>query len=360
MKDIGIKEIFKDYRRLFILICAVGLVQCDEPVVQYKRIYASQIGQSVEFDFDVSNTGNYQFSLLFSVAEAKENSDERKWQINLFGDKNNQGEKIPISLRLVKDGKLFSEERIDTFGTIGRDRFYRGHETNTVLVRNIKTLALSSGHYSATLSIISDTPNFDYVSTFAMMLDVSPSNLARVDKQKKATGERLNSDWYHYWRFVKWLVQGVYCVVFCVDSLNVFQPIDISQAGQSVKIDFDVNKEGRYQFALMFDKKAGDYEEIDRRLELFGWGNNKGVVIPVSFRLIKDGKVFYNRRINTAGASGNLYIQLEDKYIDSQMRNIIVLELPPGRYSAVMSVLDNVPEFIGIDSFFRVTYFNKK
>ncbi|MBO1501782.1 hypothetical protein JKX24_22840 [Serratia proteamaculans] len=344
-----------DYRRLLILLCCIGLVACNEPVVQYKRIYVSQIGQSVEFQFDVKKTGDYQFALLFSASEEKENSEERKLQINLFGDEQNEGEKIPISLRLVKDGKLFSEEVIDSSGTIGRDKFYRGYETNTVLVRNIKIIDLPPGHYSATIGVISDTPDFDYVSTFAMMLDVSPKNLAQVSKQNKATAERLNSEWHTDWRFAKWLAQGVYCIAFCGDSLYIFQPIDISQSRQSVKIDFKVNKEGRYQFALMFDKNTENHEEMFRRLKLFGGFNNKGVVISVSFKLLRNGRIFYNRKINSARSNGSRSVHVEERSIYSSERVVRILELSPGHYSVTITTLGNTPEFIGIESFFSVT-----
>lgn len=360
MKGTKIKEKLMDYRLLLILLCCIGLVTCNEPVVQYKRIYVSQIGQSVEFEFDVKKTGDYQFALLFSASEEKENSEERKLQIKLFGDEQNEGEKIPISLRLVKDGKLFSEEIIDSSGTIGRVQFRREDMMRTVLVRNIKVINLPPGHYSTTIGIISDTPDFDYVSTFAMMLDVSPKNLAQVSKQKKATSERLKSEWYNGWRFVKWLVHDVYCMAFCAEHLSVYRSIDISQAGQSVKIDFDVNKEERYQFALMFDKSAGNHEEMDRRLELYGNVNKKGVVIPVSFRLLKNGRVFYDREINTAWSHASSFVHIEGRSIYSVERAIRLLELPPGHYSVVITTLDDTPEFDGIDSFVHVTYFNKK
>ncbi|WP_139815868.1 DUF5625 family protein [Serratia proteamaculans] len=349
-----------DYRRLLILLCCIGLVACNEPIVQYKRIYVSQIGQSVEFQFDVKKTGDYQFALLFSASEEKENSEERKLQINLFGDEQNEGEKIPISLRLVKDGKLFSEERIDSSGTIGRDKLERENMMRSVLVRNIKILNLPHGHYSATIGIIKDAPDFDYVNTYVRMLDVSNKNLALFNEQTKVTAKRLKSDWYKNWLLVKWLVRGVYCMAFCDEHLSIYQPIDISQAGQSVKINFDVYKEERYQFALMFDKKLEDHDEMDRRLELYGNIDNKGIVIPVSLRLLKDGKVFYKKEINTKGSSGSSYVHIEERLVYSVERVIRMLELPPGQYSVVISTLGDTPEFIGIDSFVHVTYFNKK
>nr|WP_317987465.1 DUF5625 family protein [Photorhabdus antumapuensis] len=42
------------------------------------------------------------------------------------------------------------------------------------------------------------------------------------------------------------------------------------------------------------------------------------------------------------------------------MRNIKILELPPGRYSAVITTLEDVPAFNGIESFFELAYFNSK
>jgi hypothetical protein len=360
MKGIRIKMKLMDYRRLLILLCCIGLVACNVPVVQYKRIYASQIGQSVEFEFDVKKTGDYQFALLFSASEEKENSEERKLQIRLFGDEQNEGEKIPISLRLVKDGKLFSEEKIDSSGTIGRAKFYRDDVHDSTLVREIKTMTLLSGHYSVVLSIINDNPNIDYVRSFARMTWVSPENSSRIDEQYQVMTNRWNSVWYNIWRLVKLLANELYCVGFCEDPVRIFQPIAISQAGQSVKIDFKVNKEGCYQFALMFDKNTGNTEEMFRRLKLFGGFNEKGVVIPIYFRLLKDGNVFYNKKINTAWANGSRYVYTEEKEISSKVRDIRILELSPGHYSVTITTLDDTPEFIGIESFVNVRYFNQK
>ncbi|MFS7241611.1 DUF5625 family protein [Serratia proteamaculans] len=349
-----------DYRRLLILLCSIGLVACNEPVVQYKRIYVSQIGQSVEFQFDVKKTGDYQFALLFSASEEKENSEERKLQINLFGDEQNEGEKIPISLRLVKDGKLFSEEVIDSSGTIGRAKFYRDDVHDSTLVREIKTMTLLPGHYSVVLSIINDNPNIDYVRSFARMIWVSPENSSRIDEQYQVMTNRWNSDWYNIWRLVKVLANELYCVGFCEDPVRIYQPIAISQTGQSVKIDFKVNKEGCYQFALMFDKNTESLEEIDRRIKLFGGFNKKGVVIPVSFKLLKDGVNFYSRGINSARSSGSSYVYIGERAIDSSERVVRILELPPGHYSVTITTLDDTPEFIGIESFVYVRYFNPK
>ncbi len=42
------------------------------------------------------------------------------------------------------------------------------------------------------------------------------------------------------------------------------------------------------------------------------------------------------------------------------VRNIKILELPPGRYSAVITTLEDVPAFDDIESFVEFAYYNPK
>ncbi|MDE1473993.1 DUF5625 family protein [Xenorhabdus bovienii] len=166
--------------------------------------------------------------------------------------------------------------------------------------------------------------------------------------------ERLRS-----WR---WIILFLNCVwlVACSEHIDIHKPIDVTKAGQSVKIDFEISKAGNYQFALLFDK-GNDYdEEMKRRLELFGNVDKDGVITPVSLHLVKDSKIFFDKKINAGGRGWGQRIDYEGRSINMAVRNIKILELPPGRYSAVITTLENVPDFNGIESFVEFTYYDPK
>ncbi|WP_338011040.1 DUF5625 family protein [Photorhabdus temperata] len=50
----------------------------------------------------------------------------------------------------------------------------------------------------------------------------------------------------------------------------------------------------------------------------------------------------------------------KERSVNTAVRNIKILELPPGRYSTVITILEDVPAFNGIQSFVELTYFNPK
>ncbi|TNH41532.1 DUF5625 family protein [Photorhabdus luminescens] len=140
----------------------------------------------------------------------------------------------------------------------------------------------------------------------------------------------------------------------CSKSIDIYKPIDVSKSGQSVKIDFEISKVGDYQFALLFDK--GDDDEMKRRLELFGYIDKDGVITPVSLHLVRNGEVFFDEKISAGGRS----FDFEGRSITTAVREIKTLSLPPGRYSAVITTLEDVPAFNGIESFLELAYFNPK
>ncbi|WP_118986538.1 DUF5625 family protein [Photorhabdus sp. CRCIA-P01] len=144
----------------------------------------------------------------------------------------------------------------------------------------------------------------------------------------------------------------------CSKFIDIYRPIDVSKSGQSVKIDFEISKVGDYQFALLFDK--GDDDEMKRRLELFGYIDKDGVITPVSLHLVRNGEVFFDEKINAGGRSWGRSFDFEGRRITTAVREIKTLSLPPGRYSAVITTLEDVPAFNGIESFVELTYFKPK
>ncbi|EQB99685.1 hypothetical protein B738_15526 [Photorhabdus temperata subsp. temperata M1021] len=110
-------------------------------------------------------------------------------------------------------------------------------------------------------------------------------------------------------RFKNWrnMIIFMSCTLLmaCSKPIDIYKPIDVSHSGQSVKIDFEISKKGNYQFALLFDK-GDDYEEMKRRLELFGDIDKDGIITPVSLQIVKDGKVFFDEKINAGGYAGDV------------------------------------------------------
>ncbi|MBS9439935.1 hypothetical protein EAE91_23140 [Photorhabdus noenieputensis] len=166
-------------------------------------------------------------------------------------------------------------------------------------------------------------------------------------------------------RFKNWrnIIVFMSCTLLMACSKHIdtiYKPIDVSHSGQSIEINFELSKRkaGDYQFALLFDK--GDDDEIKRRLELFGYIDKEGVITPVSLHLVRNGEVFFDEKINAGGRSWGRSFDYEGRRITTAVREIKTLSLPPGRYSAVITTLEDVPAFNGIQSFVQLIYFNPK
>ncbi|MDX7988788.1 hypothetical protein FE392_15895 [Xenorhabdus sp. 12] len=141
--------------------------------------------------------------------------------------------------------------------------------------------------------------------------------------------------------------------------IDIYKPIDVTRSGQSVKINFEIIKTGNYQFSLLFDK-GNDYEEIIRRIELFGNADKEGIITPVLLHIVKDGAVFFDEKISAGGRGWGQYLDYGGRRINIAVRNIKILELPPGSYSAVITTLGNIPDFNEIESFVEFAYFSPK
>ncbi|MER2472781.1 DUF5625 family protein [Photorhabdus laumondii] len=164
-------------------------------------------------------------------------------------------------------------------------------------------------------------------------------------------------------RFKNWrnMIIFMSCTLLmaCSKYIDIYRPIDVSKSGQSVKIDFEISKEGNYQFVLLF-ATTDDYDEMARRFELFGRVYKDGVITPVSLHIVKDGKIFFDKKINAAGSEGVSAVNYEERRINTAVREIKTFSLPPGRYSAVITTLEDVTAFNGIQSFIQLIYFNPK
>ncbi|MER2472780.1 DUF5625 family protein [Photorhabdus laumondii] len=164
-------------------------------------------------------------------------------------------------------------------------------------------------------------------------------------------------------RFKNWrnIIIFMSCALLmaCSKFIDIYRPIDVSKSGQSVKIDFEISKEGNYQFVLLF-ATTDDYDEMARRFELFGRVYKNGVITPVSLHIVKDGKIFFDKKINAAGSEGGRAVNYEERRINTAVREIKTFSLPPGRYSAVITTLEDVPVFNGIESFVEFNHYDPK
>ncbi|MBD2797848.1 hypothetical protein ID856_15075 [Xenorhabdus sp. 18] len=142
-------------------------------------------------------------------------------------------------------------------------------------------------------------------------------------------------------------------LVACSKPMDIYKSIDISKSGQSVKIDFEISKIREYRISLLF--ATGDsQEERERRSELFR-ADIDGVVIPITFRLVKDGKVLFDEEINTVGATLIHTVHHKEKKIETAVRIIDIFQFTPGHYSMVITTQKDVPAFNGIESFVHIT-----
>ncbi|CDL85159.1 DUF5625 family protein [Xenorhabdus szentirmaii] len=148
-------------------------------------------------------------------------------------------------------------------------------------------------------------------------------------------------------------------LVSCSKYIDIYKPIDITRSGQSVKFDFEIKNKGNYQFALLF-ATTDDSDEMVRRFELFGRIDKSGVITPVSLRIVKDGQIFFDNKINAMGSEGGSLFDYEERSINTAVREIKTFFLPPGLYSAVITTLEDVPAFNGIESFVEFTYYDPK
>nr|WP_323864507.1 DUF5625 family protein [Xenorhabdus sp. Flor] len=64
--------------------------------------------------------------------------------------------------------------------------------------------------------------------------------------------------------------------------------------------------------------------------------------------------------MNAKGSGWIRSFYYEEKYVNTTAREIRTFSLSPGRYSAVITTLEDVLAFNGIESFVEFTYFNPK
>ncbi|WP_456024367.1 DUF5625 family protein [Pseudomonas protegens] len=156
-------------------------------------------------------------------------------------------------------------------------------------------------------------------------------------------------------------VLGVVCFLLaaCSAPVSIVKPLDISRANQSVTAQFVVTTSGDYRFALLFAKE-NDLAGIYRQIEIWGDTDHEGVLIPIHLRVLKDGQVFFDEELVTAGVQWGQGIEYEGRYVNAAVRLIKLLKLASGSYTVEVSALDDREAFRGIEGFVQFTYYNPK
>ncbi|MDI3273763.1 DUF5625 family protein [Pseudomonas sp. MDT1-16] len=145
----------------------------------------------------------------------------------------------------------------------------------------------------------------------------------------------------------------------CSAPVSIVKPLDVSQANQSASTQFMVRKSGDYRIALLFAKGHG-LTEINKQIEVWGDLDNEGVAIPIHLRILKDGQVYFDEVLVTAGVQWGQGIDYEGRYVNAAVRLIKILELVPGSYFVEVNTLDKLDAFRSIEGFVSFSYYNPK
>ena len=159
-------------------------------------------------------------------------------------------------------------------------------------------------------------------------------------------------DTIHNWRRIIILIACV-SLVACSEPSGLYQPINISQTGQTVQLDFEVSEAGYYQFDLLFDIGTGNKSEV-------GQWRVANEIIPMNIRIIKKGEVYYEKKVNSIGYRGKYTFLHEGKRFNFLERYLIFQELPVGHYSAIITVLKGAPVFNDMPVYAHAYYVSQK
>ncbi|WP_055136603.1 DUF5625 family protein [Pseudomonas corrugata] len=147
------------------------------------------------------------------------------------------------------------------------------------------------------------------------------------------------------WTVFKAFIALAYCTFACAGSMSTVMPIKVALADQSATSTFFVERRSGYTFALLFAWKS-DYPGIKQQRDLWQGGyQRKGISLPIHLRILKDGQVFSDETITTAGVDAGETIELSGQPRSVGVRTIKNYELAPGRYTVEISTVASVDAF---------------
>ncbi|MDH4609348.1 DUF5625 family protein [Pseudomonas sp. BN102] len=157
----------------------------------------------------------------------------------------------------------------------------------------------------------------------------------------------------------------------CSEKLWLIKPFDVSKSSQVVMANFLIKKEGDYQFSLLFVWKDS-LREMEEQEEIFGSGGvpiemgesnfegNKGVPIPLDLRLVKDGTLLLEERVDTSGVAYYQSFEYEGSSKSAAGRLIKNISLEPGNYFVEVRTVIDIKEFAGGESYIKFAYYKPK
>lgn len=136
-----------DIKAVLFFMMLIFLTGCSDKVQVLQPIDVSLSGQTAAAAFTVREKGGYRVALLFIWSrDAREHELQRKlWG---GGMSNSAGVAVPIRLIIHKDGKLYIDQAIVTWGVDGGQAFEYEGVLKSSQVRDVKHMSLSPGDYS--------------------------------------------------------------------------------------------------------------------------------------------------------------------------------------------------------------------
>ncbi|MBI6895491.1 hypothetical protein JET64_01580 [Pseudomonas putida] len=155
-----------------------------------------------------------------------------------------------------------------------------------------------------------------------------------------------------------WIIIFFYLTA-CSQPVLIVTPINLSHANQSASASFTAGEAGDYLFALLFVKKE-EYADIMKQITIWGDSNNEGTPIPVHLQILKDGKVFIENDFITTGVQWGRGFYHEGRRLNTAVRLVDIITLPPGNYTTKITTLVDTEAFSGIEGYFEVGYYKPK
>lgn len=338
--------------KCLILLLASLLVSCGDPVNIIEPVDVSIPDQSVKFKLSVKEESRYRFAFLFNrIWTGKSWRENKQLEKELYGTEYLSGVIVPVRLKILKDGVPFFDGIIDTSGTFESYWIYKATSKVQTIIRNIKDVDLPPGHYSGEIVTLKDLPEFDNNSLYFQVIDISPKANAINEQALLELEERKSKDWYMNWQLAKWIVKGIYHILFCPETLSVYKSINVNQKGDSVRIDFVVRENGHYNLLLFLDEYSKENISACPACTILEAGGNYPLLISFS----KDGKVYFQRESKAYSIGSHRILKINDRHIGVNAYYLRGFYLRPGVYSVnvttteKMSGFNEGKAFIGLD-----------
>ncbi|MCE4052358.1 DUF5625 family protein [Pseudomonas sp. Au-Pse12] len=154
-------------------------------------------------------------------------------------------------------------------------------------------------------------------------------------------------------------------LVACTEPLSIIKPLDVSKVDQVVSSEFEVKKAEGYRAALNFIIERGEFGAVgqlsqEQEDELWGNSNKPGTLIPVKFKLLRDGEVFFDQEIVTDGICCYQRYEHEGEMFIARVRVVWFFFLQPGKYQLELRTLEGFEKFRGIETYMEFSRFSPK